>query len=191
MPLVIPVNFGQITWIFAGSGVPHGAAVTLGFGGFGADPAQTLADAAKAAFATTIMPQLIQNVGLVRTLVKLGPNATGPQAESLGSTDGGDLSAQAPPMVAYLVKKTTALGGRKNRGRMYLPGVDETEVSQTGLIASTKLTPLQTALTNLFIALTAANMDPHILHSDATGPTPIGSFILSSIVATQRRRLRR
>lgn len=201
--MIIPVDFGQVTATFSGSGVPTGAAITYGFANGSLSSAATIASTMRGLIQTHLMPPLIQNTGLAKVLVKLGPNEDGPSAEVSSTTAGGDVSAQAPPNVAYLVQKSTLLGGRRNRGRFFLPGVDETEVDQTGLVSAGKLASLETAVDNFFDALVTADLPMFLLHNDevdengdpipgtAPAPTAVTSLNVSSIVATQRRRLRR
>lgn len=205
----IPAGFGQATFTFSGSGVPNGAAVTLGFSNTTVLSAAAICTQIRLNFETNIMPPLVQNTGLLSVLVKLGPNSTGQSAVQGSTVAGSDLSAQAPANVAYLIHKTTAGGGRRGRGRMFLPGVDETDVDQTGLIAAGKITALNNAFTNFALELVADATPPFLLHEPATTwvlvngqprrvptgaapvPTAITSWATDSRVATQRRRQRR
>ena len=95
------------------------------------------------------------------------------------------------PQVAYLIKKLTALGGRRNRGRMYLPGANESKVDGSGNVSSAFVTTLQTAFDNFMTDLGAADIGFVILHSDGGTPTDITGGIAEPKVATQRRRLKR
>lgn len=187
----IPVGFGQATFTYSGSGVPTGAANTMGFQNVGGATAAELSVALVDLWADEVMPALVQNTGLAGCLVKLGPLSTGPSAFTASTVAGSDLSAQASPNVAYLVRKTTALGGRKNRGRFFLPGVDESEVDQGGNVSPTKLENLNLALSDAFTRMIAEDTPPMLLHNDATAPTAITVFSIDSKVATIRRRLRR
>lgn len=102
--------------------------------------------------------------------------------------------AALPNNCAYLVKKLSAVAGRRGRGRMYVPPfyVGEGSISQTGDLDGASLVALQ----NLITAGLPGD-DFVILHSQAFGapappaPTPITSFLVDRKIATQRRRLRR
>lgn len=205
----IPAGFGQVTFTFNGSGVPTGAAVTLGFEVGGGVNAAIAATDFKTNWQTNMMPPLVQNTGLASVLVKLGPNDTGPSAIVASTVAGSDLSAQAPANVAYLIHKTTNEGGRRGRGRMYLPGVDETEVDQGGNVSAGKVTALQAAINAFHTQAIADGCVPYLLHEPeqvwvlvngqpkrqsvgaAPAPTEIQTFPVATVVATQRRRQRR
>lgn len=210
--MIIPINFGQVTHIFAGSGVPLGAAVSYGFNNGAGVSALSAANEFHDNWGDNVQPALVQNVDLVQTIVKLGPNEIGASAVASGTRGGADLSAQAAPNVAYLVHKVTAVGGRRGRGRMYLPGVDETVVTQGGNIDPAKVTELNTGLGLFEARATAGNLGLVLLHAPATvwslvdgqprripdptdppvpAPYSITDLVPSGVVATQRRRLRR
>lgn len=111
-------------------------------------------------------------------------------------TGSGSRSGDSPsPNVAVLIHLRTARGGRRGRGRKYVPWyVGETEVDETGTITPAVVTSCTTAFSNLRTALTSNGLDLCILHS--SGLTPPGDpDLVTSVacdprVATQRRRLR-
>lgn len=106
----------------------------------------------------------------------------------------GQLSVECIPLnSAVLVRKNTSMGGRKGRGRFYLPPchIAEVNIGATGNIQLTQLTALQTQVTNSFQALLASDCKPVVLHSDVvTSPAPIISWTVQTQIATQRRRMR-
>lgn len=108
-------------------------------------------------------------------------------------TVGGGVAAIMPPNNAILVNKHTGLGGRKNRGRFYLPSVPEGSVDESGVIEAVHLAGLQLAIDDWQTAV-AAIADVgflFVLHSDALdAPTEITSLTVNPIIATQRQRLR-
>src|SRR4029453_202822 len=57
---------------------------------------------------------------------------TSTSAAAGGTVGGGSV----PPNSAYLLKKTTALGGRKHRGRSYIPGVPREWVDGAGAMST-------------------------------------------------------
>lgn len=101
----------------------------------------------------------------------------------------------SPPQVAYIVKKTTALAGARNRGRCYMPGLAEDQVDENGRIASGFITSVNTLLASY---LTAVNADAavdymtlvHTVESGG-GDTAITALTVQSVCATQKGRLRR
>lgn len=97
---------------------------------------------------------------------------------------------------ALLVRKNTGLGGRKNRGRMYVPGIPAGQLSDAGIIngswianRQTGWNAFETALTN---TATTGVFAPVVLHSQAAdgSPTSITSFTVDNVPATQRTRMR-
>ena len=186
--MIIPSGFGQCTIFFTGTGAPTGAACTWGFDHTGfADP-DVVAAAQMGMFNTNIMPELCDTVSTTLCEVKFGPNDTGPVGTDAAGTAGGVAATSAPPNTAYLVSKRTALGGRANRGRLYLPGVDEADVSAQGTFGTTAL---QAAVDQWLTDQDTNQLPMVILHNDVGSPTPVTQLIVSNRVATQRRRLRR
>jgi len=118
-----------------------------------------------------------------------------------GTTVTGTASGETPPVnTAILMQKRSAEGGRENRGRMYLPPARLTEgdISKLGVIESTALASLNSSANNWLSDVEAISTDPDpqtnlvILHSDPDSlPTIITDLEVASVVATQRRRLRR
>lgn len=113
---------------------------------------------------------------------------------TLGSPhSGGRAGTGISPQVAILIQKRTALGGRRNRGRMYIAGASEGDIGTNGSLSGT----LQTAVTgacdglmNLPVAVPAANISqPVLLHDEPpTTPTVITDLAMTLYSATQRRR---
>jgi hypothetical protein len=194
--MTIPTGFGQINWIMGGLALPTEAQVTMGVDltGFSGD-AVDFADAAVDAWDTAGVNGIqCTEVGLIRTLVKMGPDATGPSHERSSLIGGAVTATVVPPNVALLVRKITDLGGRAGRGRLYLPGLDEDEVNGQGTISGGLASTAQGVFNALATALIGADLFPVVLHGEGspiTTPTPITSLSVDSTVATQRRRLRR
>lgn len=115
----------------------------------------------------------------------------------ISSTDparvGGDTDAAAWPNTALLVRKVSGLGGRRNRGRMYVPGIQVNQVNLNGIVQPTPLAAYGTAFTNFLLGIESGSFLDRavIFHSTAPlTPTVIESLQVDSVVATQRRRLR-
>lgn len=188
--MTIPAGYAQVNWFFGGAALPNGAQVTLGLDVNPLDTPFDVALVAHNAVATNVMPICSANVSLLETMCKFGPDATGPSAVAGVTTVGGAASTTVAPNVAVLVKKVTALGGRKNRGRFYWPGAIDSQIGESGLLDSTAIANWDGAMDALMTDLIAGNTTPMVLHGDATAPTAITELILDGTVATQRRRLR-
>lgn len=189
--VIIPFGFAQATFFMEGSGAPTGAAVTMGL-----DPATGLSPATVAAsleliWDTRISPIQIQNVDVTNIRVKFGPNTSGPSVDRPVTLGGNLVTAQAPPNVALLVQKATGLGGKKGRGRLYLPGIPEVEIDQGGNISGSYFASCQTAWNGFYNDLVAADIPMVLLHTGSSDPTAVTELVVSALAATQRRRLRR
>lgn len=98
---------------------------------------------------------------------------------------------------AYLVQKRTVQGGRRNRGRLFLPGVVDSAIGDNGVLTPSAQEDLQDAV-DLWITETeaawvaegATEVYPCILHADGVGAPPVvEQFSVSGKIGTQRRRL--
>lgn len=106
-------------------------------------------------------------------------------------------SAQMPQNCCVLIQKRTGTPGRRGRGRMYWPGLVESEVDGVGTILASTVTRLTTMLNSWKATITASPQlgQPVLLHQEGITPTPgpstITQFSISPVLATQRRRLRK
>lgn len=130
--------------------------------------------------------------------VRTETGTSDPSAPILGEFTGGEIGSGGaellPPNNSFLVKKNTALGGRKNRGRAFIPHVQEDEVDGNGNIDSVFVENAQDAFITFNTAVgTALEVTAGVLlHTDpADTPTPLVSGTWSSKIATQRRRYAR
>lgn len=193
--MTIPSGYAQATWGFSGAGVPLGAVVTAGIelGGATRTPTE-IATELFAAFGGTIMAQLHNDVALTSCLVKFGPDETGPSGVFAGAIAGSQTDEAMTPNVAFLVRKSTAMGGRAGRGRFYLPGVPENSANEAGVVTETAISNMQSELDDFVIEVGSADLNLVVLHgvgSPLTTPTPVTDLQIDGRVATQRRRLRR
>lgn len=208
--MTIPVGYAEITYKFTGAAAPLGAYVVFGVQNVLDSSAGTVAQSARLAFSGSTLPaRLTDDVAVTEVRAKLGPDATGDFASVTGSWPGTQATTSMPPQVATLVRKVTASGGRRGRGRMYFPGVPETGVDDAGVISGAGVTAWTTALADFLGALTANDVPMFLLHDPATiwtlvngqprrvptsDPIPepdlVTSLVVDPKVATQRRRLR-
>jgi hypothetical protein len=189
--MTIPVGYGQATFLFGGNGAPLGAATTLGFQQTGTTDPDADAFDLHQAMRDLVAAVCSDEIRLERTDVKWGPDATGPSGSFSQNQTGGRTGGVAPPNVSLLVRKGTALGGREGRGRMFIPGPSEEDLSAGGFVESALVTAATAALGTFFAALIAADLPPYLLHDSGTPPTAITTLDLDGRAATQRRRLRR
>lgn len=190
--MTIPVGYSEASFVFTGPALPRGAVCTLGFDNSAAPQNPTgMALILGTHFGTEIMPELVSDVTLDRVEVKFGPDEDGPAGSVTNPVSGLKGADSVTPNTSILVQKATALGGRKNRGRMFVPGLPENEVGGQGLIVAGVQPDLQLAFDNFLAKVTTDNFIPVVLHGGPETPTPLTNFSVQGTVATQRRRLRK
>lgn len=193
--MIIPAGYAQANLLFTGGGAPRGAQVVIGVKvTAGVTDPLVIATGVYQSWATHILPVQSSGIVLSGCKAKMGPNETGLDATYALLTGGGNIASTVPPQVAVLVTKHTAFGGRKGRGRMFVPGVVEGDIDAGGNLGAAQVADWQarmTAFRTAIIGLSSVD-DLVLLHSgEGEVPTPITSLNVSSKVATQRRRLRK
>jgi hypothetical protein len=201
--LNLPTGYCMETLTFSGVGLPNGAAITLAhqLTGTGQTPtsvAGVLAGKWAALFFVSGGPWpaalTVQDL-----TVKFGPLATGGSATvAVGIAAGAAAGDMIVPNSAPLVQKQTALGGKRGRGRLFMPPVTEGTVGNGGILSSGFISSTQASFDAFVTQLGTSNLPPVLLHryDPALGqspmtPTAITAMVLQSRVATQRNRLRR
>jgi hypothetical protein len=203
MATPIPPGFAQVLVPFAHTGLARKAAVTFGIDLAG-DPPLT---------GSTLPEKLLGNLsanlaGAIDTSVTVGPIVVrvgqdgGDPVVLLGVTTfvGTSSSEKVCSNVALLVRKRTAAGGRRNRGRYYWPWMlSDSAVDEIGQISGGDVTGLQAAHSAFLTAVGATSGSVPgtpmvILHSTSglsvpAAPTAVTSVVIDPVVATQRRRL--
>jgi len=195
MSIRIPPGFAEVWMSFNLSTDPE-----LMYTSIGVDLANGVgADQASADSLLTAMKSAIDD--LVASVYSLGPGHV------IFGNDGGDIRVDGsiastaglaatgplPQNTAWLLTKNTALGGRRNRGRLYIPGVSNNLVGANGVLTTAAIAVGNTAGTNLLnnLLATAEAEGVVLFHNSAPAtPTPITSIKCQSRVATQRRRMR-
>ena len=115
-------------------------------------------------------------------------------------TNGTSSDEKLPQNCALLVSKTSAFGGRKNRGRFFIPNIlAESSVSEVGVIGAGTVANYQGFADLLLASLSpgddgAFNLPMMILHNNTgpstPAPTLVSKLSVSNVISTQRRRLR-
>lgn len=195
MPFIHPL-YANATFVItrAGDLDPYTTSFGLGYSPDGFDPAE--ADSLAAAFRTASLPSLSTAEVLVSIDWQYNDgDGTLQYISALNSTGtGGTAAALVPQNVSHLLLKRTALPGRRGRGRMFWPSVQDTDVDSIGTVAPGTITRLQTMITAWRAAITSSSWaDSPVLFHTISSPPPsvITSWVPATQVATQRRRLRR
>lgn len=204
-------GYARVTHKFTGTGVPTGAAIVYAVKlESGLTPVQ-VANAAHDAWGDFPIGWQSSTVTLSQTLVKFGPDETGADGTSTDAARVGAAGgASTAPNISTLVTKRTLLGGRRGKGRLYMPGLVEANVDQAGLLLGTYVTGLQTTMDSWLADLSTRTIPLYLEHEPtstwiivdgrprrfpslvpAPAPTAVVSLAVSPTAATQRRRMRR
>lgn len=188
--MIIPPGFGHVVLKFTGAAVPQGAATTFGIELQGSQFLLPRAEDIQGLFIDTFDQLISSSVSGVSAFIKAGPTVEGPSVET--SSLGGFAASgnTAPPNVSYIATKRTGLGGRANRGRMYIPGVPESFAGPDGVLVSPFDVDFEVACTAFLSALAVIDSPMVLLHSASSDPTPVTGLVGQTTLATQRRRLR-
>lgn len=200
--LYLPTGYYTSTISFTGAAVPTGAAVTFQ-GDLTTTPAATLSTIATAInthWQASMHLDLSASVTLTEIYVRYGSDDDDP-GESIvleESEPGQNTDPPCSPGVTYLMIKTSSLGGKRGRGRWYLPGCVETDIGPGGAVTSSRQNSLTTH-GNAFLTALAGDIGnmciAHRYRKEFVGtkkvPTPVGILGCEPMAATQRRRQRR
>lgn len=203
MTVEIPTGFGLVAWEFSMPGDVEPWYCTLGVDlPSGGESPSFYADDLFIAWRDNVLGLQSTTMTLNQCIVKMGSD--GPPVmgySTLGTAPGQTSGSFLPQNCAMLVDKMTNSGGRRNRGRMYIPAaLPEANVDNVGTITTGLVTGANVAFGGLWEALqngvapTNIAYPPVILHSPGISalplPTPITSFRVQSVISTQRKRLR-
>lgn len=197
MALVIPPNYSQVVFRWALAGDAEVMVNTLGLDTTDVTLWQEMTDAL-AVNTRTALPVTVILIGysFLGVTVYRGQDGGPPVVyESPAVVHNGTNAGPAlPPNCAFLLRKRTAVGGRRGRGRMFIPagvGVGEDSVPVTGVMAEAQRAALETRYNAWIDGL---GPDPVLFHDSATPggttPTPITALTVEARLATVRRRLR-
>lgn len=182
-------EYAQVTLIFSGSNVPTGAACT--FGGTEVDGSPTLfLETLEGMFGTFIGEASVTTCTINEIRYKIGPEQSGPtyvRATNLAGDQGTDPVA---PNTALLIRKHVPGKSARFSGRVFWPGVSDTDLNPGGTLTGAAITRLQDACDDLWSSMSNAGFVPRVF-SEGSNPEPVSDFVLQPRVASQRRRLRR
>jgi len=203
---IIPPGFAECAITLTHAGYTRPAVVTFGveLPSGASDADQVAEDAVTAFMHVTAYGQAFTNsVQNALGEARVGQDGSEPIAGVFQSTlSGGSSGNFEVPNVALLVHKRSARGGRRGRGRMFIPWIlADADTDQTGGIGATPLAALQTRSNAFRNILIVAGYQLVLLHSvsgpEVTNPTTPGSpnvvtsLVVDPRVSTQRRRLGR
>lgn len=195
MSVIIPPGFAAASMEHWLGNYPRPAVTTWGLDISGASYSpDELAFQFASAFNATISLLLDSSTTMRDARVLIGQDGGDPVVGySYLQQQGGRNMPGTPPALALMVDKRTNLGGRRNRGRVYLPwAINETEVSEQGGISGARIDLWQATMTSFMGELEDRDIPPVVLHGPGTTtpppPTPVTNFIPNPTIRTQRRR---
>lgn len=203
MPILSP-GFADCSARISLTGMPRPAFVTFGCDPTATDPNQVAIDVYGAMISSgAFLASLDSNATLGPVEVRLGVDGGEPlSGSSVGTSAGLRIADSVSPNVAVLVHKRTARGGRRGRGRMYIPWyAGDSDVNEDGTLISSRLTTIQNAMITWRSAMITALVPLAVLHNTSApgtehptapgAPDLVTSLVCDPLIATQRRRLGR
>lgn len=193
-----PAGFADCSYEFRQTGLTRPAYVTFGCDPVDTDPA-LIAGNLQAAFAAAGSWKTILDSSVTMTAIRvsLGTDGSADLVTVLNTSQvGAQVAFTTPPNVAILIHKSTSRGGRRGRGRMYVPWcVQGTNIDEAGQIAAGVITSTNAAFLAWRLALIANNCPLVLLHgpgkTPVVAPDPVSTLLVDRLIATQRRRLGR
>lgn len=199
MSLVIPPGFGSAAVVMSSTVGTPPLVVTMGvdlspFGG----AFVTAANKVMLDYASTIGATTDSSITVDRVTLSVGQDGPGGSVDSdLAPIPCTRNTSSVPVSLAAIMRKSTDTIGRRGRGRCFLPGVlTNSEVGEDGVITTTRLGTLATAVEDFYDELNSGTgwpgpLEPVLLHSSApTDPTPITGFAMTPMVGWIRGRIR-
>lgn len=163
-----------------------------------------------AALRAIFVPAMDESVTVGPTTFRVGPYPPEALIHVQTTTSAGAASRQSPPPnVALLIALHTSRGGRRGRGRLYVPwAVDRTDISEGGQVGSGSRAIWQTQIDSGIAALATNGTPLVVLHTFNEGdagppvvapedpdvggaPNEVLSATVANLISTQRRRLGR
>lgn len=195
----VPVGFADISVPLLHDLMHRTAYITFGISHALASP-EACADAAWLSLAGTgSLRSKIDDAVMIGPLTARMGTLVGPPVVGVSSFSGKGLANLASPAAhtAALIHKRSARGGRRGRGRLFIPWcLEDTYVDEAGAInMALHGNALQTVLNTWRTAMVSAAIPMVLLHRPGLSPTGIPDNVtalaLDPIVGTQRRRLGR
>lgn len=185
MTYVIPPLNSRVSFTYAPVS-PSGSNITWGFG-CSIGPSEAITAELVDWYTDNYVPACNEDYVLRRIEMR---NDTLVQEAVLELPGDEDAPAAAPGSSA-LVSLSSGLPGRSNRGRIYLPGVTpEDRMDNQGRMFDAQRLLIGDIMTSLETYLSSVSAELVILHSTSSDPTPVTSWTVQQLTATQRRRLR-
>lgn len=202
MALIVPPGFGSAAIVLeAGVGTtPFITTIGVDLSSAGGDFVSA-ANTVYACYANAFLTSTSPDLTLTKVILSVGQDGGDtPTVESNLPAQAGTGSGEYLPLSnALLLNKSTALLGRKGRGRMFVPGVmKDSQVDISGRIGQTTVDAFNTVAEDFLASLVDDVFEiptpAVLLHGPAVGgapaPTPILGLTVGPIVGTLPRRIK-
>lgn len=195
MPVVIPPGFAQFSiehWLVNYTR-PAVTVWGLALHGDVFDP-DDMADTLLSIYATNLSPGFDSNVTLRDCKIVIGQDGGDPVVgQSTTQFNGAAVRESTAPALACLIRLNTGLGGRRNRGRKFLPwALSDNSVSEMGAVEPSAVNGWNTRMANFQAGIELTDWRLALLHGTGSTPVPppteITNMTCSPVVSTQRRR---
>lgn len=197
MSIIVPVGEGTATFVFTCAGITKECTWSVGIRPLDEDWAPaSIASTIQAFSQGSTKPYDAAHMGVAWTFQGVSCMKMTDDGPLVGDffdpVDGTSNVGNMPINCAVLMNKRTALGGRKNKGRAYIPPCypAETLVNGAGLVEEEALDNLTEWYEALLGSFVTEELVPCVHHSDGSAGTPINGLVPGGTIATQRRRLR-
>jgi len=190
----VPIGYVDVWMRYLQAGDPEPMYTSLGFEI--EEPPFTQANAlALSNFLNDCLgPVISGDVNWTGSLCKVGSDGGDLIYEVSTFDPGGVASAPLPNNCAVLVRKRTEIGGKRGRGRMFIPGVSREGVDGAGMLNTGTKNAWSAATALIFNANGTANTNvgqPVLFHQTPPyEPSVIVSLSVHPKISTQRRRMR-
>lgn len=188
----IPPGNALLTFVFGGEAAgPGGCVTTMGVSHVVEETPSEFAQEMYDAFGTTILDVLSGFVSLTECRVRMGTAEGEFVTSAFGSSTGAVGGDGEPPNLAWPIVKFTELGGRANKGRMFIPGLPDGAVEPNGAIETVARAGMNDALDAWVVELIAADAFPVLFHPTTEAPpTEIISIVCGNLAYSRGTRLR-
>lgn len=165
----------------------------LSLDGLVLDPV-AMANQLQGAYVDAFSPGIDSNVTIRASRLTIGQDAADPiVATATSSSPGQAVRESVPPSLAVMLDLHTNLGGRRNRGRKYVPWASsDGSVSEQGALEASAISGWNTRAANFITRLETLDASPVILHgtgvTSVPAPTPVTSITCNPVIRTQRNR---
>lgn len=190
--LVVPPGFAQATFVLSQEGDPEPMNNVVGVEWSPVGNVQDTVEGLYVAYQDNFLPEMCADTHLLAVRVSIAQDGGGRLVfEYFFDADGDEAELPLPNNTAYLLQKRSEEGGRRGRGRMFVPGVPASDVTGAGVLASTRIAALTTRAAQFLSDLEDLGTPMVLFHSVAPfDPTPVILLTPAQKVATQRTRMR-